>query len=363
MNHQDPFRERLKAFREGTLSEADEREMEEELDKLDAYNALLEEEMGGNVPGKQSEEMIIGRSKWRARWTSTLITLVVLLLILPAAYMGTLVYYALHPSLNANKLIEVLDKTVYVTEPNMTLEEMQIETQVHPLSLTVDMELWKKVGNRDIRAGKQSASFILGRPNGFPKVEYFTDAPLPKVSTEENRMLVHPGFPSLPYLTGTEWRRLEKLPEGTVAEAYVSLNRVTGTDEALKALQSGSVEVVWYAVDTGFEQRGVDSGGRVIGPIGYPAQEDWDAWSPFNDTKENAEQFMDTLVFLKNYEKMAALFSRSQSLELDKRIRYLKDNGIKTYGAVVTGPVKDLAALSNNPLVRGIKVGEVRLWN
>jgi len=38
-------------------------------------------------------------------------------------------------------------------------------------------------------------------------------------------------------------------------------------------------------------------------------------------------------------------------------------NGIHLYGAVITGPVKELLTLREVSWVQDLRVGEVRLWN
>ncbi|MGV3240917.1 anti sigma factor C-terminal domain-containing protein [Streptococcus hyovaginalis] len=44
-------------------------------------------------------------------------------------------------------------------------------------------------------------------------------------------------------------------------------------------------------------------------------------------------------------------------------MEYLQKNGIHIYGAVVTGPKESLVKLQDNDMVKGMKLGEVRLWN
>lgn len=50
-------------------------------------------------------------------------------------------------------------------------------------------------------------------------------------------------------------------------------------------------------------------------------------------------------------------------IDLDDSISYLEKNGVRLYGAVVTGPVKELLKLKEEKWVSNIHVEEVRLWN
>ena len=72
-----------------------------------------------------------------------------------------------------------------------------------------------------------------------------------------------------------DWSRLEKLPEGTVAEAYVSFNRFFTTDELLKQFEDRNMEAVWFAVDTGPEDRFGDHDGVITDPVGFPSYPVW----------------------------------------------------------------------------------------
>lgn len=48
---------------------------------------------------------------------------------------------------------------------------------------------------------------------------------------------------------------------------------------------------------------------------------------------------------------------------LNERYKFLEENGFITYGAVVTGPVKELLKLRDVEGVQGEQLGEVELWN
>ncbi|WP_236707957.1 anti sigma factor C-terminal domain-containing protein [Brevibacillus choshinensis] len=45
------------------------------------------------------------------------------------------------------------------------------------------------------------------------------------------------------------------------------------------------------------------------------------------------------------------------------RLDYLKKNGVMVYGAVVTGPVRELEKLRQNPLFHDLKLGRLEVWN
>ena len=50
-------------------------------------------------------------------------------------------------------------------------------------------------------------------------------------------------------------------------------------------------------------------------------------------------------------------------MRLQPRIDYVKEHGVNIYGAVVTGPSKEILKLREEPWVSAVYVGEVKLWN
>lgn len=48
---------------------------------------------------------------------------------------------------------------------------------------------------------------------------------------------------------------------------------------------------------------------------------------------------------------------------LEEKYQFLKDEGFIVYGAVVTGPVKELLKLKDAPFVQGEQLGGIELWN
>lgn len=308
---------------------------------------------------EKEQKRIIQRGKNSAIRTNILISLAVLLLIVPVMTLSTYLYYAIGG--RANNLIEVASKTVYVTEPNMSLEEMELEEDIGFFSMNITYDVFKRIGQEDYKVGNYEIYHAFDKPS-LPKRNMSLERPLPELPSEETEYLVHPDA-AIPLERSDEWDILRGLPDGTVSEVYVSLNQLMGPEELEKQFGK-NIEVRWLAVDTGVEANHVDGEGLYVTQLGYPAQIDDTTWSPFNGRDQNNEEvFMDILQFLEKNEEVTVKFARGKSLVLSERISYLKENGIHVYGAVVTGPTPELRKLENSPFVRSIKVGEVKLWN
>lgn len=318
-----------------------------------------QEYRASHILTEKDQRAIFNMGKNHARLTNIFISLAVLLLIIPVMTLITYFYYAIGGK--ADKLIEVASNTIYVTEPNINLEKIKIEDEIGLFSMHVLFDVNKRIGKEDYKAGDYDIYFALDHPN-FPKKTTLLDRPLPEIPSVETETLLHPKA-KIPYDNWGEWDILKGLPDGTVAEVYVSFSALHSPGEVEQILPK-ETDVRWLAVNTGLEAKQVDKEGVPITAIGYPAQIDSTVWSPFNGREQtNEEVFLDILTQLSKNEEVATKVARAKSLELKERIAYLKKHGIQIYGAVVTGPTPEIRKLEQMKEVRAVKVGEVKLWN
>lgn len=80
-----------------------------------------------------------------------------------------------------------------------------------------------------------------------------------------------------------------------------------------------------------------------------------------DEGKLREENFLKTLKLMQTYRSITKQIV--PSFKIDEAINYLEANGVKLYGAVVTGPTKELLKLQEEAWVKTARVGEVRLWN
>lgn len=311
---------------------------------------------------ESKQKKIIQIGKNTARNTTVMISLAFLLLIIPIITLSTYLYYGINGK--ADKLIEITGQTLYVTKPNISLEEMEIEDEINLFSMKIDFDLFKKIGSEDYDVGDYSIKFDLGEARN-PEIQWDLERPFRRIPMETNHEVLH--HPNSLVEFNSEWSMLKGLPEGTVSEVYLSL-RETMTKEELMKMMPSDVEVRWLAVDTGVEEDMLDSGGNVVSPIGYPAQYDSTTWSPFNpnlggnENKSMEEMFLGILDLLEENEELAETVAE-RNLSINERREYIDNNGINIYGAVITGPTASIRKLESQHGVRSMKVGEVKLWN
>lgn len=297
-----------------------------------------------------------------ARNATVMISLAILLLMLPIMTLITYLYYGIGGK--ANTMIDVVGKAIYITEPNVSLEEMEIESEIGLFSMNVTFDTFKRIGSEDYLAEKVDVYFGLDKPKFPEKISFLEQLPPMGYGIDvvkDGQKMYHPDA-MIPFNTIEAEDVLNNLPDGTVAEAYLSFSELMKPNEIEKALPK-EMEVRWLAVDTGLEAKQLDKEGVPNTPIGYPAQVDPTTWSPFDGDQKNEEVFLDILKLLERNEQTAEIVSKIKSLEIQDRRKYVEDNGIQVYGAVVTGPVPELRKLEQVKEVRAINVGEVKLWN
>ncbi len=326
---------------------------------MDEYEKLLANSKRDweNATDTNKLQKSMRRSISSSRWKLILATLTTGLLIVPISYLLTFIYYAFGTS--STTLMDVASNTLYVTEPNTSLEEMEFDMEFTPFSMKLGFDQYKRIGEEDYIANTYNLQFTLG---SLSKKE--VDTSLERVGakhpTETNPWLTHPDNRN-EIDNSREWKVLEGLPNETVAEAYISLNDVVDVEEIEKLMPN--VDIVWAAIDTGVEDKNLSKDGDVVSPIGYPIQLDQTYWSPFRDVASNEEAFIDILQFIVKHEELATEVSSAKNLALSERIEYIEKNGVKTYAVVVTGPKQELLGLKDLSVIRTLKIGEVKLWN
>ncbi|MEK8211886.1 anti-sigma factor [Paenibacillus sp. FSL L8-0463] len=397
----EEFKEKLRKYSEGTLPEEERTELEQELEKLEAYQVYVDELMeredhmsehqevvlsNGKSKGKGKskrksasgrEKGIIRRGKWRARIANTFTVLAAFLVFSTISSIITAVFYSTGDRGDIYR--DVVSSAIAVSRPN-TIVHLSSNAKFF-FRMEMSGKLLKQIGGETVDVGSYSTPFLLGL-GGVGKFSW-TD--------ERSGGNYYFQYPETGKNSGSlrsdgeEWRMLEKLHEGTVAEAYLSLDRLNTTDELLKKLEPLNLQPVWFAADAGQFSRE-----RFAGtPLGFPYTPLWHAddmkvtkiseektgWfskvtssssaSPavesYGDGALREENFMDTLRLMQQHKKISN--NVAPFINLDESISYLAEHGVKLYGVVVTGPVKELLKLEENTWISNIRVGEVRLWN
>ncbi|MCC3355647.1 anti-sigma factor [Bacillus sp. REN16] len=174
------------------------------------------------------------------------------------------------------------------------------------------------------------------------------------------------------------WGSLEMLPEGTVGELAFSTDSFMESEKLIANLREFDIHILWMPLYTGefvnFEPYGWSGSNNLImvsDVIGLTGGIDHD--ENFHQTlrinrldessvKESKQLMLDNMEELLG--KTESYYERFLGLgHLKEKYQYLQEEGFTVYGAVVTGPVKELLKLKEASFIQGEQLGEVELWN
>lgn len=244
-----------------------------------------------------------------------------------------------------------------VGKENVMVGEMSLDKKIFNTSSSMKMNLTSK---------NSSSSSSLKSTNEFDKFSF--DLP------EDPRT----GKVTSSQINNGVWKTLEKLPEGTVAELAFSTTAFMEPKKLTKMLEPYDVEVVWMPIYTG-EFKSFDPFPTGEGSVnltiydsfglsgGLKVSDDyskiWVGQNLTNGVRDSQRVMLENMEKLLNNEKKSYIEDFLGLSYLQERYDYLKKNGFQAYGAVVTGPTKELLKLKNIEGISNQKLGDVELWN
>lgn len=411
----EEFKQRLKDYADGKLTDEEKIEIEREMEKLEEYQAYVNEMMDNERSSDASppyaaddqaglspkkEKRIVRRGKWKARISNTLTVISTFLAIFVISSIITALFYGVGDPSRNDKYRDAIASAISISQPNI---DVSLNSQVRAF-FRQEMygDMVKQVGKERVTVGKYTVNFLFGLPSvnvdwndrsSSPSSVFYRPDSSSEASSvdkeEDPKEQSKEQNASTSSAKSGDWSRLEKLPEGTVAEAYVSFNRFFSTDELLKQFENRNMEAVWFAVDTGPDDRFGGGDNVISNPVGFPSYPVWHhddltitsykeekrGWfgkivssgghypsiNTYGDGELRNEHFVKSLRLLQEYDLIADRVA--PFVDVDASLAYVEQNGVRLYGAVITGPVKELLTLREVSWVRDLRVGEVRLWN
>lgn len=304
---------------------------------------------------QESLDKTVHIARYKAKISNIMIILSILLLLIPITTLFSYLYYGINNQ--ANQLIKTSSELIYVTEPNVALSG-DINTTIKFFNMNEKLDIIRHVGKQDLNYESRNINYIFSQVSD---VERDSKGAFP-TSKFQNSNFVFPKKP-IKFNTQNEWRKLDSMPAGSVAEAFISFDALYSPKE-VQSKFSENMDARWVAVNSGQEE--LSSEGDFI-PLGYPLKSDDNMYSPFHTqivSKKGLEQtFLDTVNDLAEHQKIVSSVPYYQNVSFIKQQNYLKNHGIQAYGVVVTGPVNELKKLQSDKSIRAIKIGEVALWN
>lgn len=398
------FNDLLNKYLAGDLSPSEEETVQHHLEKCPACQQVLEMRLAkSELPNikelkkegesfspsleEKKQDRILFRAKYKHRFMTAFF---VLLLFFVLQIAGTFLSSLFYNSGGENSRMYKAQKTaIILTEFNMPNVRLPIgmsswpgffsqagwghsNLQIKPYFAAKGVyALEKTIGKKTYPVGTLNLNYFFSLLNtrwnwengSYENTLYFVH---PQETKEDN------SEPSR--MQEKVWDALEILPEGTVAELALSFDRTYSLNDLHSLLADYDLDITWYAVSTGMESNPDRNNHRPVlsafnGAWGFASMSHImrSQYSEINlaDYSQQEEFFLNSMEYLVQNEQYARKIYRGdrKQLNLSERLEYLKENGIQIYGAVVTGPSKELLKLSELNTVRYPALGEIELWN
>lgn len=244
------------------------------------------------------------------------------------------------------------------------------------LSQKIEYPVYRRIGQEEVPVGELHITKRLITPFSEKRIEYF-------VPNEQSRfsfyLPVDPRTGKTLYQKqhSTVWDALEMVHEGTVADMAFSTTRFMEPKELIGLLEPYDLDIVWLPLYTGemkeFESVYSIAGGSFLSISGIGLSSGREVDSDFRSgsfsylseetVERNQELMLHHMETLINEESKSYYEDFLGLRYLEERYAYLKEHGFRAYGAVVTGPVKELLKLREVNEFQSPKLGEFEYWN
>lgn len=320
------------------------------------------------------------KNRFSLRLSLKMIRIAVVIILLYSIYMiGLSIFY--HKS-TIGKQTEFYQKlAIDWTHPELTSDlSTGFTNEISPfLTQKITIPLQKKIGGKNYVVSE----LALSKPllTSFTSVEIEKSYPYEETDLGFNFYLPYdPNSGSK--LGGNEnpdvWRTLEMVHEGNVANFAFSMNNYYSPEEIIEYLNSYDVSILWMPLYMGELQKfteggwgGGDNSMSLLSPWGLSGarlmDEDFMGGSLASELDENTiEESQNAMIenmqmMLKSKKDLAEKLLDTEYLQ--ERVDYLNDEGFQAYGAVVTGPVKELLKLKELEGIHSVQLGEIKHWN
>ena len=277
---------------------------------------------------------------------------------------------------------------ISMTSPTLRTEfgrfYSQYESVDNKFTYRLEYPLYRLVGEEEIQVGKVHLEKKLFQRN--PKVEI-------QYNQQEQKNAFLFTYPEHPQtgekLDGDDnersWEVLEKVHEGTVADFAFSLERFMDMDEFLEMLEGYDIHVLWMPLHVGEKvyhessshgpdgmKRFVYGGWFGIGVVDKvesvtfePSMRKWShqVTQDYDDSDYIKDLYLENLLRVKHENKVRMIGVEYLDSQLVDYHDFLEENGFQVYGAVVTGPVKELLKLREIEGITTAQVGKLTYWN
>ncbi|WP_066061789.1 anti-sigma factor [Neobacillus soli] len=353
----------------GKATEEEQSQLELHMEDCEACTKFLNQQLEEAEPESKQEKKndriqpiyfkgSLRKAKWKQRFSQTLFIAAVIVFIMIIGTISSQFYYS---GETLEKINTVETAAVESLLPNVHSQGGSMRRNSF-FRMENDMDLVKQIGGGGKPVGQLKVSHLFSKVNNVEKLwvggQYDLNLYFANPSLKDDADLNH--------WNDEFWNALNKLPEGTVSEVALSFDKPYTINEMDGILSKVFLDEhkmpIWYAVDTG-ESNQEDpylGAGQVLGFRSLFSL-DQETESK-NYTKEQRVKKLIQLL-AENEETVQSMEITSRELSLKTRYQYIKKNGVKVYGVVLTGPTKEFLQLKDMEQIKFASLGEVELWN
>ncbi|GGD86321.1 anti-sigma factor [Paenibacillus nasutitermitis] len=379
---------KLNAYLRGELSEEEIQLLRSELEQNEAFAGQLELLLLGHSPGTSDQHpeagsglpvdlqtRIMRRGKWRSRFSvvsATFTTLAAIFVVLILYTYANTFFATRWFGPEAEAIRRVTSDVISFTKPGVIAGNSSTGTTL--LTFTSRYELREQIGRNQRSVGYFRENLFFSKVSsrydwtgGQHTTSFFFQ--YPKAAADQASQ------PS----SQNGWVTLAKLPEGTVSQLAVSFRHLLTHDEYFAIIDKYDLDTTWFAVDTGVESslsanhHLLGTGlvfGYAPGVLRYGDDPGFSSIEVNGEGERRAETYLREIQYLIDHSKLTEALMRNNArdpqvrkLTMEERYNYMKQNGVKLYGAVVTGPTKELLKLKQESEFTVPLVGMTDWWN
>lgn len=378
----EDFRERLCLYKEGKLSSDEAALIEKALDKYTAIREFfdeddeellgnLKEELDKKAPVNNSSIKKINRKVVKKIISLSLVTILACLIFIPMLTLSAASLLGKAFRVSPDRFHREENFTaafVNMAFPNVTAGGGSDHTEFYKQQFTCNYT--NGISNKR-QKGKIEVNYSFGKlmePKNLP------DSPL-KTFPKDMFYAVN----AETYFNNNEWNYLEKAPEGTKAQIFVTFKSKLSPQQAIAVLGKEYVDPQNKITIDMLAYTGSEIVVKNMNPMSYyehnndsfSKQSELDFLNKFNAYEDAAQKevLLYGLKEIKEHKNIVDYILSNYGVQgsgifddIDNAIEYVDKNGVQYVGALITGDTKELLKLKDNPNIYGCSVEDIVVW-
>ena len=368
------FKEKLQKYERGELTDLEIQQVEADIEKAEVYQQFLNDMLESTGTVSESTDQLVKKGKRRSRVGNLAWTLGGLLILFIIANIITVLYFGNGDDSRIGRYSEAMQVGFAMTTPNVSARSGG--TNISFPTADFEWQIMRQIGDDRLVEGRIHGGFFFSRPN---------------ISIERNinnnwtTILFPDDEDANEYQDLSGFDRLEQLPDGTMAELYLSFTELVNMAEVFERFRSRDVDLRWMGIDAGPNYWNENRVVLGIPHDGFGLNQDMEWFEeddpvrtglfttttgrsgmrvhaqPYGDIDFREGEFLNALEIMENHSNISRQFLWHHDLS-DVR-QYIEENGIQIVGVVITGPTTELRTFVDESWINHAMLGEVRFLN